>query len=140
MSVSLSLSLSIYIYIYLFMYARGCHHTRPHRPVARADASQARTPTTNVRQTANLPTNIVDFGGFDSSIILVLRGGILVPTGDFPENMSQAMLVGCNFSRRIGRKTDGQDQHLDVGTWEARSPHTPMVGSIGPHRLQPTYR
>ena len=24
--------------------------------------------------------------------------------GDFPESLSQAMLVGCNVSRRIGRK------------------------------------
>ena len=46
------------------------------------------------RNTANPPTNIVDFRGFDSSIILILRGGIPRPIGDFPENSSQAMLVG----------------------------------------------
>ena len=51
----------------------------------------------------NLPTNIVDFGVFDSSVILIERGGILMSIGDFPENLSQAMLVGCNVSRRIGR-------------------------------------
>ena len=54
--------------------------------------------------TPNLPTNIVDFRGFDSSTILILRGGILRPIGDFPESSSQAMLVGCNVSRGIGRK------------------------------------
>ena len=31
--------------------------------------------------TPNLPTNIVDFRGFDSSTILILRGGILRPIG-----------------------------------------------------------
>ena len=53
--------------------------------------------------TANLPTNIVDFRGFDSSMILILRGGILMSIGDFPESLSRAMLVGCNVSREIGR-------------------------------------
>ena len=41
--------------------------------------------------------------GFDSNIILIQRGGILRPKGDFPESLSQAMLVGCNVSRGIGR-------------------------------------
>ena len=35
--------------------------------------------------TANLPTNIVDFRGFYSSIILILRVGIRMSIGDFPE-------------------------------------------------------
>ena len=41
-----------------------------------------------------LPTNIVGFRGFDSSIILIKRGGILRPIGDFPESLTQAILVG----------------------------------------------
>ena len=53
--------------------------------------------------TANLPTNIVDFRGFDSSIMLCFRCGILMSIGNFPESLSQAMLVGCNVSREIGR-------------------------------------
>ena len=54
--------------------------------------------------TPNLPTNIVDFTGFDSSIILNLRGGILMSIGDFPESLSQAILVGIMLiSREIGR-------------------------------------
>ena len=32
--------------------------------------------------TANFRTGIVDFRGFDSSVILILRGGILRPIGD----------------------------------------------------------
>ena len=54
--------------------------------------------------TPNLPINNVDFWGSDSSIILILRGGIPRPIGDLPESLSQAMLVGCNVSRGIWRK------------------------------------
>ena len=52
--------------------------------------------------TPNLPTNIVDFRGFDSSIILIVRGGILMSIGDFPECLSQAMLVGTMLVGRLG--------------------------------------
>ena len=54
--------------------------------------------------TPNLPTIIMDLRGFDSSIILSQRGGILLPIGDFPESLRQAILAGVrNASRRIGR-------------------------------------
>ena len=52
--------------------------------------------------TPNLPTNIVEFGGFDSSTILILRGGMLMSTGDFPEGLSRAMLVGVMLIGRLG--------------------------------------
>ena len=52
--------------------------------------------------TPNLPTNIVDFGGFDSSIMLCLRAGILMSIGDFPESLSQAMFVGIRLVGRLG--------------------------------------
>ena len=44
--------------------------------------------------TANPPTNIVGFRGLDSSTILIQRGGIIRPIGDFSESLSQVMLVG----------------------------------------------
>ena len=44
--------------------------------------------------TPNLPTNIMDFGGFDSRLMLSLKGGILMSIGKLPESLSQAMLVG----------------------------------------------
>ena len=47
--------------------------------------------------TANLRTNIMDFRGFDSSIILIVTGGIPRPIGNFPESLSQAILVGIMF-------------------------------------------
>ena len=49
-----------------------------------------------VTNTPNLPTSIVGFRGFDSSIILIGRGVILMSIGDFLESLSQAMLVGCD--------------------------------------------
>ena len=51
--------------------------------------------------TPNLPTSIVDFRGFDSSIILVQRGGIPMSKGNFPESWSQAMLVGTMLVWRL---------------------------------------
>ena len=55
-----------------------------------------------VASTPNLPTNIMDFTGFDSSIILILRGGIPRPIGNFPDNLSQAILVGVMLVGRLG--------------------------------------
>ena len=52
--------------------------------------------------TANLRTEIMDFRGFDSSRILMLRGGIPRPIGDFPESVSQAILVGIILVGRLG--------------------------------------
>ena len=53
-------------------------------------------------RTPNPPTNIVDFSGSDSSIILILRDGIPRPVGDFPKKLSQAMLVGVILVGRLG--------------------------------------
>ena len=51
---------------------------------------------------ADLPTNLLDFGGFDLSIILILRGGILRSIGSFPEVLSQQILVGILLVGRLG--------------------------------------
>ena len=51
--------------------------------------------------TPNPPTNIVDFVGFDSSTILIQRG-VLMSIGDFPESLSQAMLVGTMLVGGLG--------------------------------------
>ena len=58
--------------------------------------------TVQVRRCAQSPSNIVDFRGFDSSIILIIRGGIPTYIGDFPESLSQAMLVGTILVERLG--------------------------------------
>ena len=52
--------------------------------------------------TANLRTEILDFRGFDSSRILISRGGIPRPVRDLPEIFSQAILVGIFLVGRLG--------------------------------------
>ena len=51
---------------------------------------------------AQTPDYIVDFRGFYSSIILILRVGILMSIGDFAESLCQAMLVGTMLVGRLG--------------------------------------
>ena len=55
----------------------------------------------NSHTTANLPTNIVNFRRFDSSTILCVRGEMFMSIGDFPECLSQAMLVGIMSLGRL---------------------------------------
>ena len=55
-----------------------------------------------LRATANLRTNIMDFRGFDSSMILIIRAGIPRPMGNFLESLSQAILVGIMLVGRLG--------------------------------------
>ena len=45
-------------------------------------------------QTANLLTKILPFRGFDSNRILDLRGGMFMSERNFPEVLSQRILVG----------------------------------------------
>ena len=52
--------------------------------------------------TPNLRTKILDFRGSDSSRILISRGGILMSIGDFPESLSQAMVVRTMLVGRLG--------------------------------------
>ena len=56
----------------------------------------------NLSRAPNPRTNIMDFRGFDSSIILILRRGISRPIGKFPESLTQAILVGVMFVGRLG--------------------------------------
>ena len=48
-------------------------------------------------------TKIFDFRGFDCSIILILWGGIHMPTGNFLEMLSQQILAEIINLREIGR-------------------------------------
>ena len=52
--------------------------------------------------TVNLRTKILDFRGLDPSIILIIKGGILMSIGDFPESWSQAILAGIMLVGRLG--------------------------------------
>ena len=53
-------------------------------------------------RTANLRTKILDFRGFDSSRISILRGGIPWRIGNFPESLSQQLLAGIILVGRLG--------------------------------------
>ena len=53
-------------------------------------------------RTASLRTKILDFRGFDSSITLILRRGILRSIGNFPETLTQQILVGRFLIGRLG--------------------------------------
>ena len=68
-------------------------------PGLRLDGQDLRRPCFIRWSTPDLPTNIVDFRGFDSSRILIQTGGIITSTGDFLESLSQAMLVGMLVGR-----------------------------------------
>ena len=57
---------------------------------------------TYIYSTHHFSTSILDVRGFDSSIILILRGGILTPKGNFPESLSQAILAGMMLVGRLG--------------------------------------
>ena len=60
----------------------------------------ARLTIFNINHTSNLPTKILDFRGFDSSIIIIIvRGGILMSIGNFLESLSQAREI---LRREIG--------------------------------------
>ena len=50
----------------------------------------------------NLLTEVLDFRGFDSSRIFILRGGIPRPIGDFPGILSQRILAGIILVGREG--------------------------------------
>ena len=64
-------------------------------------------------RTANLCTEIMDFRGFDSSMILILRAGIPRPIAKFPEILRQGIFVGVILVGRLGvRFFDGVKQLL----------------------------
>ena len=51
---------------------------------------------------ANILTKILEFRGFDSSIILISRGRIIKSIGNFPEGLNQRILVGITLVGRLG--------------------------------------
>ena len=81
--ICISISLSLYIYIYIYISITIIMHFR-------------------ARGAADLRTKITDFRGFDSSRILILRGGILMSIGNSPEMLSQQILVGIILIGRLG--------------------------------------
>ena len=100
--VCICLCMYVYIYIYALTYILSCVPERVRALSGKGDESGSR-PSGN-RHAANLRTRIMDFGGFGSSRILLLRGRILRPTGNFPESWSQRILVGIILVGRLGAR------------------------------------
>ena len=103
MCTSLSLSIYIYIYTYIDMYISA---QTPADVALRLMWYSGRVLCIFFLREVDLrPISLLTLGfrEFDSSIILIWRGGILMSIGGFPESLSRAMLEGCNVSREIGR-------------------------------------
>ena len=68
--------------------------TPPHHKQTQTGRARSNTP--------NLPTNIVDFGGFDSSTILIQRGWNSQAHRGLPGKFESSNVSRDNVSRRIG--------------------------------------
>ena len=90
------------IYIYIYTYIRGSGGDFARRPPLRGLPRGPTRPGHKIYCTPNLPTSIVGLRGPDSSVILILRGGILRPIGNFLESLSQVMSVGTLLVGRLG--------------------------------------
>ena len=84
----------MYIYIYIYIYIE-----RERDVCSREPGPGINWQTPPELRTATLRTQIMDFRGFGSSGSVSLRGGILRPIGDFPESLSQSILVGITLGR-----------------------------------------
>ena len=74
--------------------------------------------------------------GADRGIMLIYGSGILRLIGDFPESLSQAMLVGTMLVGRLGvggliRKRTSDSGRPDGAQGQKIHPQTPWVSSIG---------
>ena len=98
------LLLHVYIIVKLLIamiiiYTQGCVFNRGcevHFPTTAGHGAGHSQPSSTEPQSrplsttaANIPNKILDFRGFDSSMILLLRGGILMSTGHCRETLSQ---------------------------------------------------
>ena len=95
----------IHIYIYIYIYAElRTRESRKHSACRGGVHPEVRTALGVFSRlvTASLRTKIMDFGGFDTSRILSVRGGILMSKGNFPESLSQGILVGILLVGRLG--------------------------------------
>ena len=70
---------------------------------------------------ANLRTKIPDLRGFaSSSRILISRGEMFMSTGEFPESLSQGILIGIIIVGRLGVNHVGGPKDLP----EVQTKHT----------------
>ena len=88
----------IYIYIYIYILYRNIVFGIESQGAQLPRAARIR----GASNAANLRTQILDFRGLDSYIILNLRVGIIMSTGSFPESLSQAILAWICLVGRLG--------------------------------------
>ena len=93
-----------YMHPYIHAYVHTCTHACTHKQPQFIDVvtvviaichsynNHTRSIVYNMN-TANIRTKILEFRGFDSSRIVMLRGGIPRPLGNFPESLSQQILA-----------------------------------------------
>ena len=105
----------IYVYIYIYIYIHIHIHTYTHIDICVYIYIYIHSSTWYsilltyyygsclCCATPNLPTNIVDFRRFDSSTILIKKGGTLVSIGEFPGKFDSGNVSRDNVSREIGR-------------------------------------
>ena len=62
----------------------------------------------------------MDFRGFDSRIMLSLRGGILMSIGNFLEDLSQTILVGIIVVGKLGVSWSWLPDLAGLAGWVAR--------------------
>ena len=115
----------ICIYIYIYVFGEAGVSLRDH--VAKPSFRRRRAFFPGLGRTAaagraapNLPANIMDFRGFYSTLILILRCGIPRPIGNFPECLSQAILVGIMLVGRLGAITFLRSDLLKLDRYVAR--------------------
>ena len=87
----------VYIYIYIYTHVYVCIYIYTQLSLVSVVIVACATPY------GQSPYyKIMDFRGFALNLILILRGGTLMPIGIFPEIMSQGILVGIMLVWRLG--------------------------------------
>ena len=115
-----------------FLAASGKKQATSFVQVARKDLLWQLETSLRSTSTASLRSKILNFRGFDSSIILILRGGILTSIGDFLESLSQIILEGIILVGRWGAALlhgSSRDvrRHRPPQQSQQRRPPTPRV-------------
>ena len=103
----------IYIYIYIYIYVIYIY-IYDASSLARGRGEGPGLPAKHrhvAPHTANLRTRILDFGGFDPSRILILRGAVPRPIGNSRESLSKTILVAIILVGRSFRTMPSRDLH-----------------------------
>ena len=93
---------TIYIYIYIYIYVISFKDARAGGELHVGASLVCAAHVAGTVRPISVLTLWIPEGLTDSSIILILRGGIPRPIGDFPEILSQAILVGIMLVGRLG--------------------------------------